>query len=242
MFNRLKDYIIDQCTSEDFGFFEFPLSADSVVREEGQYWLVDYYVKEGGKPLSQLAIVRNFQNAIQEAGGKVLYVNDEDWWRVTGLFSKNGAETWVCVASRDLGSGYTVFAVQKGEMVQEITANAMLDSLVTKGRISLAINFNTGKSTIQSESLILVEQMAELLNDNANLNVEIQGHTDNVGKPDANMTLSDARAASVKQALVERGIESSRMSTIGFGDTKPVASNNTEEGRAANRRVVLVKK
>jgi OOP family OmpA-OmpF porin len=117
-----------------------------------------------------------------------------------------------------------------------------MDSLNATGHIALAITFDTGKATIKDESMPIIEQMVELMQTSPDLKVEIQGHTDNVGTPEANMKLSQERADAVKKALVERGIAADRMSAVGYGDTKPVADNSTEEGRAQNRRVELVKK
>jgi len=75
------------------------------------------------------------------------------------------------------------------------------------------------------------------------LRLEIQGHTDNVGAGDLNRRLSESRAAAVKQYLMTNvGIAGDRLTTAGFGDTRPVADNKTEQGRAQNRRVELVKK
>lgn len=76
----------------------------------------------------------------------------------------------------------------------------------------------------------------------ASLKVEVGGHTDNVGAPEANMKLSDERAKAVMAALVERGVQADRLTAKGFGQTTPVADNRTEDGRAKNRRVELVKK
>ena len=88
----------------------------------------------------------------------------------------------------------------------------------------------------------MLDQMLDLMQRNADLKVEIQGHTDNVGKPDANMRLSEERARAVMKALVDRGVAADRMTAKGYGDTQPVADNSTDEGRAKNRRVELVKK
>jgi OOP family OmpA-OmpF porin len=241
-FNRLPNYLITECDSSDFNFYEFPITYDSTHRVEGKYWMVDYYVKEGVKPSSPLATVRNYQAAIQKAGGKIVLVNDTDWQRVCGYFTKNGAETWAYIMPRDQGWGYTIYIVQQEAMKQEITSNVMMDSLNATGHISLAINFDTGKSTIKDESKPIIDQMVELMKTNPELKVEIQGHTDNVGKPDANLKLSDERAHAVMQALLDAGIAQDRMTAKGYGDTRPVADNSTEEGRAMNRRVELVKK
>ena len=241
-FNRVPGYWISDCETSDFNFYEFPVTLDSVYRVEGKYWMVNYYVKEGEKPFSPLQTVRNFKGAIEKAGGKVIYMDDTDYMRITGKIVKGGAETWVHVASQDLGRGYTIHIVEQEAMKQEITSNIMMDSLNATGHIALAINFDTGKATIKDESMPIIDQMVELMQTNADLKVEIQGHTDNVGKPEANKKLSEDRANAVKKALVDRGIAADRMSAVGYGDTKPVADNNTEEGRAKNRRVELVKK
>jgi len=78
-----------------------------------------------------------------------------------------------------------------------------------------------------------------LLNDNPTLKIEISGHTDNVGKPADNLTLSNNRAKSVVGYLASKGIASQRLVAKGYGETKPVADNTTEEGKARNRRTEL---
>jgi outer membrane protein OmpA-like peptidoglycan-associated protein len=84
--------------------------------------------------------------------------------------------------------------------------------------------------------------VASLLQEHPELDLLIEGHTDNTGDFDANKTLSEERAQAVKNALVkDHGIEAGRLKTVGLGSTQPTASNDTEEGRAENRRVELVK-
>jgi len=118
----------------------------------------------------------------------------------------------------------------------------MLDALNKDGFIALDIHFDTGKSTIKEESRALIEQIAALMKGNSGLNVSVEGHTDNVGGAAMNKTLSNERAAAVVAAIVVQGIVASRLSSVGYGMEKPVADNRTEEGRAKNRRVELVKK
>jgi len=127
-------------------------------------------------------------------------------------------------------------------MKQEITANEMLDALNKDGFIALNILFETGKSAIQSESLPVVDQIFELLNSDPALKISIEGHTDNVGDAAANKKLSNERAKSVMDALIAKGVDKTRLSFIGWGQEKPVADNRTDEGKAKNRRVEIVKK
>ena len=79
----------------------------------------------------------------------------------------------------------------------------------------------------------------QLLKDNPTVKIEISGHTDNVGKPSDNLTLSNNRAKSVVNYLITKGISAQRLVAKGYGETKPVADNKTEEGRAKNRRTEL---
>jgi len=126
----------------------------------------------------------------------------------------------------------------------EFTAGQLSQMLKEQGAVVLrGILFDTGKATIKSESEGILKEVAQALSDDEELNIEIQGHTDNVGSKPANLKLSQDRAAAVKTYLVgKHGIAAARLTTQGFGDTKPVADNATEEGRAQNRRVELVRK
>jgi outer membrane protein OmpA-like peptidoglycan-associated protein len=81
-----------------------------------------------------------------------------------------------------------------------------------------------------------------MMKSNPDLKIGVEGHTDNVGSPASNKTLSEARAKSVVSALVAQGISADRLTPAGYGQDNPVADNNTEEGRAKNRRVELIKK
>ncbi|HUP90883.1 MAG TPA: OmpA family protein, partial [Solimonas sp.] len=85
-------------------------------------------------------------------------------------------------------------------------------------------------------------EVAKMLKSAPDLKLEVGGHTDNVGQPAANQKLSEARAQAVQAALVAQGIAAARLSAKGYGDTRPVADNRSEDGRAKNRRVELTKK
>ena len=89
-------------------------------------------------------------------------------------------------------------------------------------------------------SELLVAEFAEFLSSNPHLKVQIQGHTDNIGDAAANLNLSTRRAKRVTDTLYGYGIDASRLSSKGYGESRPVASNETEQGRAKNRRTVFV--
>jgi outer membrane protein OmpA-like peptidoglycan-associated protein len=118
----------------------------------------------------------------------------------------------------------------------------MLAALNKDGRIALSIHFETGKATIKPESQKIVGEIAALLKANPDLRVSIEGHTDNTGTPQGNKVLSEERAKAVVGAVVAQGVEAPRLSALGWGQDKPVADNATEDGRAKNRRVEVVKK
>lgn len=99
------------------------------------------------------------------------------------------------------------------------------------------IGFDTGKATITKASYPVLDAALKVIQDYPSLRLKIEGHTDNVGKPDKNQTLSEARAEAVKTYLVGKGIEDKRLETVGYGDTKPKETNKTPKGRAVNRRI-----
>ena len=102
------------------------------------------------------------------------------------------------------------------------------------------VNFSTNSAELNNKSKNVIEGFFEFLYDNPNIKVEIQGHTDNVGDNQFNYVLSRDRAKSVYEYLLKKGISDSQINSKGYGETKPIASNSTEEGKAKNRRTVFV--
>lgn len=121
---------------------------------------------------------------------------------------------------------------------KEITRDLYLVPLEVGSTIRLNnIFFDVGKATLRPESFPELERLAGLMTENSKMQIELSGHTDNVGSDEANMKLSADRAKSVTDYLVSLGINAERIQSKGYGETKPVGSNDTEEGRQLNRRV-----
>lgn len=102
------------------------------------------------------------------------------------------------------------------------------------------IYFATDSYELTPESKNVIDAFIEFMNDNSTIKVEIQGHTDNVGTPAYNLTLSENRAKSVFDYIIQNGVSSERLKYKGYGQTKPIANNNTDEGKAKNRRTVFL--
>lgn len=101
------------------------------------------------------------------------------------------------------------------------------------------IYFETGKATLLKKSYAPLNEVAKIMSDNPELKLAIDGHTDNVGSDALNQSLSERRATAVKSYLVSKGVDESRITSTGYGETKPVADNKTAAGRQKNRRVEM---
>lgn len=117
------------------------------------------------------------------------------------------------------------------------------NKVVTDGKfIAYGILFDVNRATLKPESMGTINEIAKMMKEHGDLKFEIGGHTDSDGSAALNNKLSQERADAVKQQLVSMGIDGSRLTTKGYGATKPVANNNTPENKARNRRVEFVKK
>jgi len=111
----------------------------------------------------------------------------------------------------------------------EVNANIVLKNIF----------FDVNKTELRPESQLELDKVVQLLKENPGLKIQIEGHTDNAGKPADNLQLSNNRAAAVVTYIKGKGIAAARLVAKGFGETKPVSDNGTEEGRARNRRTEL---
>jgi len=268
VFTRFPNMRISDCHSSQFDMRGFPVGPPVLDQEkptkaievEGAVQWTNYEPNEGSTPLSGLQIMRNFEAATTKAGGTIegrypgwckgMYDQEKMprmgngclSYALTLKFVRGAKEIWVLIqASQDDGQ-YVMTVSEREAMKQDIGVNELVEKFAKDGFISLYINFETGKSTINPDSAQTLDTAAAALKAAAELRVEVGGHTDNVGTPEANLRLSQERAQAVMAALVTRGITAARLTAKGYGQTAPVADNRTEEGRGKNRRVELVKK
>ena len=259
LFTPMPGYHVHRCESSDFDAKQIPVGLDeegSVELQtiEGIYEFVVYAIDEGKTPDSPLKILRNHLTAAAGKGAIVVWEPKNSDYTMAGEWSdiqqqiatvkmtRDGREYWVHLGSVNDGDYYAIASVAAEAMEQVVSINELVTQLEKDGFLTLAVNFDTAKATIRPDSAAVLDQAAALLREASSIKVEIAGHTDNVGDADANLSLSQQRAESVRNALVERGIDGGRLVAKGYGATAPVADNRSEAGRAQNRRVELVKR
>ena len=200
----------------------------------GQSTLTRNY--QGPASLSRLQFVRDNREALVRAGWSVLYPpeNDTEAGGLVARYNKNGRDIWARL-SYEYGANlwYSIADTASDDWAAKLDKDCRLPLY--------GVTFEFNKATIKPESEVVLTRAALVLKERTGFAVEVQGHTDNRGGDEYNQTLSDARAASVRQWLGGHGIDVARMTSKGYGRTQPVADNSTDFGRARNRRVELVK-
>ncbi len=221
---------------------------------------------ENPKKLSELAIDRNYENLLKELGAVKVWtgiipkeavdkIGNDEFYKHEGfgtdmnnasdtyLIRQKDKEIWVQLNSQSEGD-YGIDVVEKAVMPTLTTVMPAADlkkTLEADGHVALYLNFDTDKATLRPDAQPTLAEVQKLLADSPNLRLAVQGHTDNTSTPAHNQQLSEARAQAVVASLAQAGIAASRLQAAGFGQTKPLAENTTETGKAKNRRVELVK-
>jgi OOP family OmpA-OmpF porin len=243
MISRMPDFWISEYKENEYDSYKFIGADKKPLIIEGHKYSILYKLNSGASDPGALKVMRNFQEALKKIGGKII-LDDTFNKMSTIVVNKDGKETWIEVRCYS-GIMFRLSIVEREIMKQEIVADAkaMGDDINNSGHVSVyGIFFDTGKSELKTESDSAIIQISKLLKNNPSLKLYIVGHTDNVGNFEANMMLSNDRAIVVAKALVlNYGIDNDRIASYGVGSLAPVASNDTEEGRAKNRRVELVK-
>src|SRR5947207_8766442 len=235
---RMPGSTIHSCENKEYEQVKMPVDndKDGNVGEktlEGEYHSWDYGTRDG---VSEIQVFRNFETALKTAGMKIIYEESP------GTIVANKGDTWYWL--QNSGSYYYRTLLTVKSMQQEVTADAssIADELTKSGHVALyGIHFETGKATILPDSESVLSEIAKMLQQNPDVKASVEGHTDNIGQAASNQSLSEKRAQAVVAWLTSHRIDNSRLKAKGWGASKPVEENSSEDGRAKNRRVELVK-
>ena len=246
------DYVTNQKASNGWPILLNTSAAGSNWESQGSYNpQVRFDTDEGGAYVGKIEASGpaggDFQNKVNRArimaDGKYtkVYINGVRVGNAPNadLGRSNKAQFWV--------PGYDPIGAQAtliGPIRIAAGGKKLYDALSEKGRVATqGLYFDTGSDGIRQESAPTLKEIGTMLKEHADLGLTIEGHTDNVGKAEANQSLSEKRAAAVRQYLIDTyQIDAARLEAKGLGQTKPVGANDTSEGRQQNRRVELVKR
>ncbi len=242
LLTRMPGFYISGYEYKEFDTADFKNDKGEDIKIEGHKYHIEYDIRKEKKAPSELQILRNYENAIKKIGGSTIYEAPGEAWLKLEM---GGKITWVYVYAHSEGESYELEIVEKKVMVQEVIADAksLAHDINSTGHASVyGIHFDFNKADVKPESEPTLKEIAKLLKQNPELKLYVVGHTDSVGKIAYNMKLSRERAETVVKVLAEKyGAAQNRLKPYGVGPLAPVSSNETDEGRALNRRVELVK-
>lgn len=226
-------YKFGDCTQHDYDSLTLDLP-DGSKTIAGHYLDVNYQLTDEKKNSTALYVWKNYVNALQKIGARLV---------------SDPGNTFQAVLTQKTADGELWYVYNHGSGNDESTESYSLVSLQVGGpppktcKIEVyGVNFDFDKSDIKPESEPVLNQLVALFAADPSYSAEVGGHTDNVGKAAYNMSLSDRRAAAVKDWLVAHGVAASRLSSRGYGDTVPLVPNDSDAHRARNRRVELKRK
>jgi len=225
--------------------------------------------KAAGKTFALLEYRRNMRAAIEQAGGQRIAegqwprpLRDElkatdpdlgvryngglgDIWNEpveTYVIRRPDRQVWLQVTGYRHGGNLLMAETTPLEITAGLLeAEALKQQLDVDGRVAIEVNFAVDEATILPGSQPQIDQVLELLRADPSLRLSVDGHTDDTGDAAHNRRLSEARAKAVVASLVAQGIDAARLEANGYGPAQPIADNTSEEGRARNRRVELVR-
>ena len=251
----------------DFDMYPFWTGSD-FEEVEGKAWIARVVHDERGAH-SMYEVRRNLQAMMDEAGAELMFEGripkqaaerygadlrspystgtGHSWHGYDSMVYRvdrpGGRQVWVHARLEHSGAGWVV--VEREGFVQTaalLQADALKQQLDADDRVAIQVNFAVDRAEIRPDSQPQIAQVLALLQQDPSLQLSVEGHTDNTGGADHNRSLSQARAASVVAALTAQGIDAARLSAAGFGADRPVADNGSDDGKARNRRVELVKR
>lgn len=257
LFSKFTGEYVDGCEYAPFaelGLWRWvtpgnPKKGSDPFKVEGEYWYFHSGIDKSvtGKPAGKLQVQRNYENAVRQAGGTILSINeggghvtyriprdDGDFYGQSGC---GGGTSTVCNSIL-----HKIVKVAAVEQTVVVTADQIAAGMADNGKmVFYGIYFDSGKSVVKSESATTLAEIAAWLKKNSSKKVFIVGHTDMQGNKEQNIALAKARGAAVVDELVSKyGIARNRLTPEGVGPLAPVATNSNDAGRAKNRRVEMV--
>jgi OmpA-OmpF porin, OOP family len=242
--NRMPGFYISDCKNSEYNDVEFVYwvkGKAQKISKGGKYYHIYYFRNSGEtRKFSAAQINQNYFNAVLKIKGKAL-----DEKKTMYSASMNGKEVYIQIntaANSTDERSYNIEVLEVESMQQDVVLN-LEESIEKEGKVALyGILFDVGKSVIKPESAEALTQIIDYLTANPTVKIYVVGHTDNTGLFAGNIALSKARAKAVKDYLITKGkIAATRLGSDGVGSLCPVATNSTEEGKALNRRVEIVK-
>ncbi|MBN1827481.1 MAG: OmpA family protein [Candidatus Eisenbacteria bacterium] len=237
---------------EAFSAFEFPVTDPETGEKtthpvKGEYWYLYYEMLDGSGELdesvSEMEFLENYKSAAREKGGEIHFDDSWNGYLTFTVPRDDGGLSW-CYAEASDGA-YSLWIVDEQPFEKKLTFSAaeIKRRLDADGRIAVyGILFDTDKADLKPEAMEPLGEIVKLMLQYTDLSIEIQGHTDNQGTAEHNLDLSRRRADTVRRYILLFGVDEKRLVSDGYGLTRPVAPNDSEEGRAKNRRVELVKR
>ena len=227
-----------------------------IVTQPGstEEWSLPYFEKSYDDAITKVGGVKVFDGEITSAeyeryhnqapylgeDGSIGYT--EENIKVYVIRRADGGDIYIQLSGNTASGKLNI--LQKEAFKQTITllkSEQIQSQLAEKGKAVLYINFDTDKATLKPEGQEAVKEIEKVLNSDKGLKLSIEGHTDDTGNADHNKKLSEDRANMVLKALTASGIEASRLKAVGYGAQKPLVPNDSEDNKAKNRRVELVK-
>lgn len=235
---HVKDYTINRVVYKSYDEKTFYYDRKGHLHK-GKFWQIDFSKITKDKNSQRYSIAHDYKAKMLKTGATIL--KDED---NTLHFKLENNSVINIIKFGGGNSSFSITIIQEEPFKQSLvlTPDSIKTQLDKEGKITLdGIYFDFNKATLKPESNKAILSTVALMQSYPDLVLAVHGHTDSKGSDTYNMTLSANRAASVRNAIIAQGIESERLQSKGYGESEPIVSNDTEKGRAQNRRVELHK-
>jgi outer membrane protein OmpA-like peptidoglycan-associated protein len=239
LFKRIPNTYITLCSSGNDAI-EMPLTDTTSEMVNGNRFFAQYsYHSAAGTSAPKFReIVNDYESVVAKLNGRKIY-SDESAGVATFLALQKGKEMWIQLNdySTTAPGNYQIIIVEADPARKKITGLTMLDDLSTKGFTTVNFKFENDKSIIDADSKKYIDIIADLMQNETDLNLSIESHTNSGGSPGENQRISDSRALSIYDALILKGVDKNRLKHKGWGATKPKFDNSSDK----NDRVELIK-